>query len=114
MHSRHLNCSLACLISIACVVASQSLGQAPPSLTPEQLKRLQERDRIAGEIQPLLRAGKLALRAGPRPLSGPAFLFGYLRAAAGGTRRVEDPAFRAFMRADQRRRTARVLTRGRR
>lgn len=62
----------------------------------------------------VLRAGKLALRAGPRPLSGPAFLFGYLRAAAGGTRRVEDPAFRAFMRADQRRRTARVLTRGRR
>lgn len=62
----------------------------------------------------VLRAGKLALRAGPRPLSGPAFLFGYLRAAAGGTRRVEDPAFRAFMRADQRRRVARVLTRGRR
>ena len=62
----------------------------------------------------VLRAGKLALRAGPRPLSGPAFLFGYLRAAADGTRRVEDPAFRAFMRADQRRRGARVLTRGRR
>ena len=62
----------------------------------------------------VLRAGKLALRAGPRPLSGTAFLFGYLCAAAGGTRRVEDPAFRAFMRADQRRRTARVLTRGRR
>jgi hypothetical protein len=62
----------------------------------------------------VLRAGKLSLRAGPRPLSGPAFLFGYLRAAADGTRRVEDPAFRAFMRADQRRRGARVLTRGRR
>ena len=61
----------------------------------------------------VLRAGKLALRAGPRPLSGPAFMFGYLRAAIGGTRRVEDRAFRAFMRADQRRRAGRVLARGR-
>ena len=60
----------------------------------------------------VLRAGKLALHAPPRPLSGPAFLSGYLRAAAGGTPRVEDPAFRAFMHADQRRRAGRALRRG--
>jgi poly-beta-1,6-N-acetyl-D-glucosamine synthase len=62
----------------------------------------------------VLRAGKMALGTPPRPLSGPAFLFGYLRAAAGGTRRVEDPAFRAFARAEQRRRMASALVPGRR
>ena len=61
----------------------------------------------------VFRAAKIALRARPRPLSGLAFLYGYVRAAAGRAPRVEDPAFRAFMRADQRRRASRMLRSGR-
>jgi glycosyltransferase involved in cell wall biosynthesis len=49
----------------------------------------------------LLRAAKLA-RVPPIGLSGAAFLYGYLRAAARGTPRVEDPEFRSFVRSELR------------
>ena len=54
----------------------------------------------------LLRAAKIA-RARPVGLSGAAFLYGYLRAALGRTSRIEDEAFRRFLRAELR---LRVLT----
>jgi biofilm PGA synthesis N-glycosyltransferase PgaC len=54
-----------------------------------------------------LRAFKVA-RSRPVGLSGAAFLYGYLRAAAQGRTRVDDPEFRRFMRRElhQRMRTA--------
>lgn len=64
-----------------------------------------------------LRAFKVA-RARPRGLSGLAFLYGYLRSAVTRVPRVEDPAFRKFVRRELRARTrgelARLLARGRR
>lgn len=48
-----------------------------------------------------LRAFKMA-RARPRGLSGVAFLYGYLRSAARRIPRVEDPAFRRFVRRELR------------
>jgi glycosyltransferase involved in cell wall biosynthesis len=48
-----------------------------------------------------LRALKVA-RESPRGLSGIAFLFGYLRAAVTRTEKVEDPAFRRFVRRELR------------
>lgn len=48
-----------------------------------------------------LRALKVA-RSRPLGLSGIAFLFGYLRAAARRTERVEDPVFRRFVRRELR------------
>ncbi len=48
-----------------------------------------------------LRALKVAL-ARPRGLSGIAFLYGYLRSAARRVPRVEDPAFRRFVRLELR------------
>jgi biofilm PGA synthesis N-glycosyltransferase PgaC len=56
-----------------------------------------------------LRAFKVA-RTRPRGLSGVAFLYGYLRAAAGGVERVEDPAFRSFVRAELRGRVRDAFT----
>jgi len=56
-----------------------------------------------------LRAFKVA-RTRPRGLSGVAFLYGYLRAAAGGVRRVEDPAFRGFVRAELRGRAREAIS----
>jgi biofilm PGA synthesis N-glycosyltransferase PgaC len=56
----------------------------------------------------LLRALKLA-RLAPAGLSGMAFFYGYARAAARGTPRVDDPRFRDFVRAELRARmTARL------
>jgi biofilm PGA synthesis N-glycosyltransferase PgaC len=49
----------------------------------------------------ILRALKVA-RARPRGLSGVAFLYGYLRSAAYRIPRVEDPAFRRFVRSELR------------
>lgn len=51
-----------------------------------------------------LRSFKLA-RARPRVLSGIAFLYGYLSSAARRVPRVEDPAFRSFVRRELRQRT---------
>jgi poly-beta-1,6-N-acetyl-D-glucosamine synthase len=48
-----------------------------------------------------LRSFKMATSP-PEGLSGAAFLYGYLRAAAGRTRRVEDEAFRSFVRGEVR------------
>ncbi len=48
-----------------------------------------------------LRAFKVA-RARPRGLSGLAFLYGYLRSAVRRIPRVEDPAFRRFVRGELR------------
>lgn len=48
-----------------------------------------------------LRAGKVA-RTRPLGISGAAFLFGYLRAAARRTPRVADPAFRRFVKGELR------------
>jgi biofilm PGA synthesis N-glycosyltransferase PgaC len=48
-----------------------------------------------------LRAVKVA-RTRPLGLSGAAFLYGYLRAAARRTERVQDPAFRRFVRGELR------------
>ena len=45
----------------------------------------------------------------PRVLSGAAFLFGYTRAAARGTERVPDAAYRAFTRRELRQRMARAV-----
>lgn len=55
-----------------------------------------------------LRALKVA-RSQPPGLSGAAFLFGYLRAMAWRTERVEDPAFRRFVRAELRARMASAI-----
>jgi biofilm PGA synthesis N-glycosyltransferase PgaC len=55
-----------------------------------------------------LRAAKVA-RMRPFGISGAAFLYGYLRAAARRTPRVEDPEFRRFTRAELRRRMLRGL-----
>jgi len=57
-----------------------------------------------------LRAFKLA-RTRPRGLSGVAFLYGYVRSAARRVRRVEDPAFRNFVRRELRARTRDELVR---
>lgn len=54
-----------------------------------------------------LRALKVALRR-PFGLSGVAFIYGYLRAAARRTARVPDPAYRAFTRRELRSRMLRV------
>jgi len=59
----------------------------------------------------LLRSLLVGLRFRPYGLSGAWFLGGYLGAALGSAVRVEDPEFRAFVRAEQRRRVARALTR---
>jgi poly-beta-1,6-N-acetyl-D-glucosamine synthase len=48
-----------------------------------------------------LRSLKVGLKS-PVVLSGAAFLYGYLRAAARSTPRVEDPAFRRFVRSELR------------
>jgi poly-beta-1,6-N-acetyl-D-glucosamine synthase len=58
----------------------------------------------------LLRALKLA-RLPPAGLSGAAFFYGYARAAAQRTPRVEDPQFRTYVRHEQR---GRILARLRR
>lgn len=62
-----------------------------------------------------LRAFKVA-RTRPRGLSGLAFLYGYLRSAVRRVPRVEDPAFRRFMRRELRERArgefSRLLARG--
>jgi poly-beta-1,6-N-acetyl-D-glucosamine synthase len=55
-----------------------------------------------------LRAAKVA-RARPLGLSGVAFLYGYLRAAARRVERVQDRAFRRFVRRELRLRMARAL-----
>jgi glycosyltransferase involved in cell wall biosynthesis len=54
-----------------------------------------------------LRSIKVACSC-PRGLSGIAFLFGYVRAAARRTERVEDPAYRRFTRQELRRRMLRA------
>jgi hypothetical protein len=51
-----------------------------------------------------LRAFKMA-RARPRGLSGLAFLYGYLAAVVRRVQRVDDPAFRRFVRRELRKRT---------
>lgn len=54
-----------------------------------------------GLLWTVLRSLKVA-RLRPRGLSGAAFLFGYLSAALRGVPRVQDPAFRRFVRAELR------------
>lgn len=49
-------------------------------------------------------------RARPVGLGGTAFLYGYLRAAAARTPRVEDPALRRFVRRELRTRVRRAIT----
>lgn len=55
-----------------------------------------------------LRSIKVA-RSRPRVLSGAAFAYGYARAAARRTERVDDPAYRSFTRRELRRRMVREL-----
>lgn len=50
-------------------------------------------------------------RSSPPVVSGAAFLYGYVRAAATGVPRVEDPEFRRFTRAELRARMRRVVSR---
>lgn len=57
----------------------------------------------------LLRACKVALRR-PRGVSGLAYLYGYLRSAVQRTPRVDDPAFRRFVRRELRERMWHTLT----
>jgi poly-beta-1,6-N-acetyl-D-glucosamine synthase len=59
----------------------------------------------------LLRSFKVAL-ARPRGLSGVAFVYGYVRAGARSAPRVEDAAFRRFVRRDLRRRMVAPLRLG--
>lgn len=47
---------------------------------------------------------KVSVRDRPRGISGLAFLYGYLSAAARRAGRVEDPAFRVFVRRELRER----------
>lgn len=61
-----------------------------------------------GFVWSLLRSFKVA-RVPPLGLSGAAFLFGYLRAAARGVPRVQDRAFRRFVRRELRARVLRPL-----
>ncbi|MGH3264560.1 MAG: glycosyltransferase family 2 protein, partial [Trebonia sp.] len=56
-----------------------------------------------------LRAFKVAVRYPPRGVSGVAFLYGYLRAAARRTEQVPDASLRRFARRELRRRLARAL-----
>ena len=57
----------------------------------------------------VLRSLKMA-RSRPEGLSGAAFLYGYFRAAARRTPRVEDPEFRRFMRRELRQRVRDAVT----
>jgi glycosyltransferase involved in cell wall biosynthesis len=57
----------------------------------------------------LLRTCKVALRR-PRGISGIAYLYGYLRSAVQRTPRVDDPAFRRFVRRELRQRMWQTLT----
>jgi glycosyltransferase involved in cell wall biosynthesis len=57
-----------------------------------------------------LRAVFKASRQQPRGISGMALLYGYLRSAARGDARVEDPAFRRFMRRELRQRMLRAIS----
>ncbi len=50
-------------------------------------------------------------RSSPPVVSGAAFLYGYVRAAARGVPRVEDPEFRRFTRAELRSRMRRAVSR---
>jgi poly-beta-1,6-N-acetyl-D-glucosamine synthase len=52
-------------------------------------------------------------RSAPPVVSGAAFLYGYVRAAASGVPRVEDPEFRRFTRAELRGRMRATLSRSR-
>jgi GT2 family glycosyltransferase len=61
-----------------------------------------------------LRSLMVSLRFRPYGLSGAWFLGGYVSAALRGVPRVEDPEFRAFIRAEQRARFGGALTRVRR
>src|SRR5262249_43966550 len=58
-----------------------------------------------------LRALKVALSR-PRGISGAAFLYGYVRAAARRTERVDDDAYRRFARHELRERMVRPLRPG--
>jgi hypothetical protein len=59
----------------------------------------------------LARSLLVGARFKPYALSGWWFLLGYIEAALGPTRPVEDPAFRAFIRREQRERVGRALDR---
>jgi glycosyltransferase involved in cell wall biosynthesis len=59
-----------------------------------------------------LRAFRVAVARRPPGLSGVAFLFGYLRAAARRVARVPDPAYRSFTRRELRGRLLRALVPG--
>jgi glycosyltransferase involved in cell wall biosynthesis len=65
-----------------------------------------------GPVWMLLRSFVVALRFHPRGLSGVWFFWGYLKAAFGPTKRVDDPELRRFMHAEQRGRILSVLRRG--
>jgi poly-beta-1,6-N-acetyl-D-glucosamine synthase len=59
-----------------------------------------------------LRSLKVGAQRRPRVLSGAAFLFGYLRAAATRTPRVDDPEFRRYVRGELRGRMLSLLRPG--
>ena len=59
----------------------------------------------------LVRAGVVGVRLRPYVLSGIAYIYGYLRAAVGSTRRVEDDGFRLFVRSELRDRLRRTALR---
>jgi poly-beta-1,6-N-acetyl-D-glucosamine synthase len=59
----------------------------------------------------LLRSFAVAIRFRPYGISGAWFLLGYLKAAANRMPRVEDPEWKAFARAEQRRKIRRVAGR---
>jgi biofilm PGA synthesis N-glycosyltransferase PgaC len=63
-----------------------------------------------GPLWVTLRSVKVG-RSSPPVVSGGAFLYGYVRAAARGVPRVEDPEFRRFTRAELRSRMRRVVSR---
>lgn len=65
-----------------------------------------------GPLWVSLRSFKVAFARRPLGLSGVAFLFGYLRAAARGVGRVPDPAYRRFTRRELRARLLGALVLG--
>jgi glycosyltransferase involved in cell wall biosynthesis len=58
----------------------------------------------------LARSLKVSVNQAPRGISGPAFVWGYLRCAVRRSERVEDDQFKRFVRQEHRRRVRRALT----
>lgn len=110
---------------------ARMMGWRTRSFTDLRARHLRPSGSAGGQLRGAARHGEcawilsypawLALARGarlttqrPRVAHGAAFLYGYHRAALRRSGRVEDPAFRAFTRTEQRRRLRAVFARARR